>query len=61
METVKVIALKQHEYGHKPRKKGERYDMEVQFVAVMEHVGNVRREEESDRGRYQRRDLRAES
>lgn len=60
METVKVIALKQHEYGQKFRKKGERYEMEERFVAVMEHVGNVKRDESAEKGRYNRRDMRAE-
>lgn len=71
MKTVKVRALKQHSYPpDTPRKDGEIYDAPVDRLEAIVSFGwvklldppletKVEEAEESSKGKYERRDMRA--
>lgn len=57
MKTVKVIALKQHVYKRKPRTRNDVYEMDVVDYAAYAQSGRVT-VAESEKRRYNRRDMR---
>lgn len=65
MKTVRVVALKDHDYDQKPRKAGDVYEADPKFLTILTGLGRVKVVEVTEapkpesHGRYNRRDMRA--
>ena len=61
---IKMIALRKTYYGGVDYKKGETFEVQPRYVAILTACGSAKRAnpetEEPKKGAYKRRDLRAE-